>query len=94
LGGCHACVQAWSEVGAPVRPVLPTPWTLKVSESPSSPRSLPEFTTTLLREPETETSGACPTKPVVQDVPITFHDDAGTLHLGPVHGAHDTTQAP
>ena len=49
---------------------------------------------TLVREAGTETSGACPTKPVVHDVPITFHDDAGTLHLGPVQGAQDTTQAP
>ncbi len=30
-GGCHACVHTWSEVGAPTRPVLPTPSTLKVS---------------------------------------------------------------
>ena len=79
-GGCQACVQPWSEVGAPVRPVLPTPWTLKLSASPTSPRSLPALTTTLVRAAGTESSGAWPTKPVVHEVPITFHVAAGTLH--------------
>jgi hypothetical protein len=94
LGGCHACVQLWSDVVAPVRPVFPTPWTLNVSASPSSPRSLAELTMMLVREAGTETWGAWPTKPVVHEVPITFHDVAGTLHLAPLQGAHDTTHAP
>jgi hypothetical protein len=49
---------------------------------------------TLVREAGTETSGAWPTKPVVHEVPMTFHEEAGTLHLGPPQGAHEITHAP
>ncbi len=93
-GGRQACVHAWSEVGAPMRPVLPTPWTLKLSESPSSPRPLPALTTTLVRDPGTTISGASPTKPLPHEVPTTSHEDAAALQAVPWQDDQEMTQLP
>jgi hypothetical protein len=93
-GGCHACVHTWSEAGSPSRPVLPTPWTLKLRASPSSFSSLPAFTVTLVVEAGKWSSGGRPMKPVRHEEPMTFQDVAGAKQFGPAHGAQLTSHPP
>jgi hypothetical protein len=93
-GACQAWVQVWSEAGAPTRPVLPTPSTLKVSLEPSNLRSLPAFTVTLVLEAGSCRTGGWPTKPVLQEDPMTVHVVAGAKQYGPVHGAQLTSHPP
>lgn len=93
-GGCQAWVQVWSDVGAPTRPVLPTPSTLNVSWSPSNLRSFPPLTVTLVLDAGTCRTGGWPTNPVPHEEPMTVQVVAGTKQPGPVHGAQLTSHPP
>ena len=77
FGGRQAWVQAWSAVGLPVSPEASTPWTLNVSESPSSPR-LAALMVTLVWPAGTVTAGGWPMKAEPQAAPTTFQVAAAT----------------